>query len=54
MTEEKVKSIVKQYVESNPEIIISSLEKYQKDKEIDLDAESQKRILEKKDILLEK
>jgi len=51
MTEEKVKSIVKQYIESNPEIIISSLEKYQKDKEIDLDAESQKRILEKKDAI---
>ena len=49
--EEKIKSIVKDYIENNPEIIISSLEKYQKDKEVDLDTESQKRILEKKDVI---
>jgi protein-disulfide isomerase len=51
MDEEKIKSIVKDYIENNPEIIISSLERYQKDKEVDLDGESQKRILEKKDVI---
>lgn len=47
--EQKIKFIVKNYIENNPEIIIASLEKYQRDKEVDIDAESQKRILEKKD-----